>query len=181
MSDTQWPRFMVFQKMAADQPWQHNGTVHAPDAELALLNARDVFMRRPDAVGLFVVPDSAIYRVTREQLETPEKLQDSRPFSQPKAIQVFAKPHEQSACEFLGTLEATSALQALEAARGKWGASNPLWWWLFPTEAVTGNAEEEAESMFAPARDKTYKNSSEYHTVTMMRQLHAKGRLEEGQ
>jgi len=179
MADTQWPRFMVFQKMNGKQPWQHNGTVHAPDLEMALLNARDVFMRRPDAVGLFVVPDAAIYKVTLEQLASEAELPDSVEFSEEREILVFAKPHEQSACELLGSVKAKSALQALKKGQSEWGDSKALWWWLFPAEASLMNAEAEAESMFSAAREKSYKNSSEYHTVTMMRQLHSKGRLEE--
>ena len=43
-------------------------------------------------------------------------------------------------------------------------------------EMISENAD--TNPMFAPAHEKTYKNQSEYHTVTMMRQLHDKGKLE---
>ena len=38
----------------------HAGTVHAPDAELALQNARDLFTRRSEGVSLWVVRSSDI-------------------------------------------------------------------------------------------------------------------------
>jgi len=179
MMDTQWPRYMVFQQMSADQPWQHNGTVHAPDPELALLNARDVFSRRPDAVGMFVVPDSAIYKVTKEQLRVPEKLKDSIEFSELKEIMVFTKGHELSPCEYLGVVEARSALDALEKAREKFSDHSALWWWLFPSEARLSTQDQDVEPMFSAAREKRYKDQSEFHTITMMRQLHSKGKLED--
>ncbi len=179
MSDTQWPRYMVFQKMSAKQPWQHNGTVHAPDPEMALLNARDVFSRRPDAIAMWVVPDAAIYKVTQEQLAAPKQLKDSVEFPEFKEIIVFAKTHELSPCEFLGTVQARSALNALKAAQEKFSDGAPLWWWLFPSDARLSTEDSDVGPMFSAARKKEYKNQSEYHTVTMMRQLHAKGKLED--
>src|SRR3989337_2438869 len=68
MIDTQWPRFMVFQQEAVGKPFIHNGTVHAPDIDMALLNARDVFARRPQAVAMWVVPADSIFTQTREEL-----------------------------------------------------------------------------------------------------------------
>ncbi len=38
----------------------HCGSVHAPDAELALQSARDLYTRRNEGVSLWVVPASAI-------------------------------------------------------------------------------------------------------------------------
>ncbi len=64
MIDTQWPRYMVFQKMDESKPFVHNGTVHAPDMEMALLNGRDVFGRRPFAVAMYVVGADAIFSKT---------------------------------------------------------------------------------------------------------------------
>ena len=170
---------MVFQKISARHAWQHNGTVHAPDAEMALLNARDVFSRRPDAIGMWVVPDKAIYKVTKEQLAESNKLKDSLEFSTKKNIIVFAKLNELSACELLGEIQAKSAISALNSAREHFSEVDPLWWWLFPSEARLASEEEDRDALFAPARDKTYKDQGLYHTVTMMRQLYAKGKLED--
>ena len=50
----------VFTQPADGSPYQHAGSVHAPDAELALQNARDVYARRGEAVSIWVVPSSAI-------------------------------------------------------------------------------------------------------------------------
>lgn len=38
----------------------HAGSVHAPDAELALQHARDLFTRRMEGVSVWVVPSTAI-------------------------------------------------------------------------------------------------------------------------
>jgi ring-1,2-phenylacetyl-CoA epoxidase subunit PaaB len=38
----------------------HAGSLHAPDAELALHNARDLYTRRSEGVSIWVVPSSEI-------------------------------------------------------------------------------------------------------------------------
>lgn len=68
MTDTQWPRFEVFQHNRPDGPHWNIGSVHAPDAEMALMNARDVFVRRPTCYSLWVVPAEAIFAMTDQEL-----------------------------------------------------------------------------------------------------------------
>jgi len=58
--DTQWPLWEVFVQPASGEPHVHAGSVHAPDAELALLNARDVYARRGPVAGLWVVESARI-------------------------------------------------------------------------------------------------------------------------
>jgi ring-1,2-phenylacetyl-CoA epoxidase subunit PaaB len=60
MSDSQWPLWEVFTQPNKGEPFEHAGSVHAPDGELALQNARDVYARRGEAVNLWVVPTAAI-------------------------------------------------------------------------------------------------------------------------
>lgn len=60
MSDSQHPLWEVFTQGNQGAPFEHAGSVHAPDAELALQNARDVYTRRGEAVNLWVVPSAAI-------------------------------------------------------------------------------------------------------------------------
>jgi ring-1,2-phenylacetyl-CoA epoxidase subunit PaaB len=56
----QWPLWEVFTQPKDGSPYEHAGSVHAPDAELALQNARDVYARRSEAVSIWVVPSAAI-------------------------------------------------------------------------------------------------------------------------
>ena len=58
--DSQWPLWEVFVQGKEGKPHEHAGSVHAPDAELALQNARDVYARRPPVVSIWVVPAEAI-------------------------------------------------------------------------------------------------------------------------
>jgi ring-1,2-phenylacetyl-CoA epoxidase subunit PaaB len=60
----QWPLWEVFVQPPGGAPFEHAGSVHAVDAENALQNARDVYTRRGEAVGLWVVPSAAIVAST---------------------------------------------------------------------------------------------------------------------
>ena len=56
----QWPLWEVFTQPGGGKPHEHAGSVHAPDAEIALQTARDAYARRGEAVSLWVVPTIAI-------------------------------------------------------------------------------------------------------------------------
>ncbi len=175
MPDTQWPRFMVFQQEAAGKPFVHNGTVHAPDVEMALLNARDVFARRPQAVAMWVVPADAIYTQTREELaNAPAAESGDQPINGLTDYCVFGKFEEQAQCRQIGEVKASSPQAAVHSAVTKYGQQNPLWWWVFPKSDVLTSEPHDISPMFDPARAKTFKDQAEYPVVTMMREIRAK-------
>lgn len=70
----QFPLWEVFTQLKPGAPHEHAGSVHAPDAELALQNARDVYTRRGEAVSIWVVPSAAI---------TASSPSDAGPFFEP--------------------------------------------------------------------------------------------------
>jgi len=66
--DSQHPLWEVFTQAEGGAAHEHAGSVHAPDAEMALQNARDVYSRRGEAVSLWVVPSSTITASTPEDM-----------------------------------------------------------------------------------------------------------------
>ena len=56
----QWSLWEVFVRQKRGLAHVHVGSLHAADAESALLAARDVYTRRVEGVSLWVVPSSAI-------------------------------------------------------------------------------------------------------------------------
>lgn len=178
MPDTQLPRFMVFQREAKGQPLVHNGTVHAPDIELALLNARDVFVRRPEATELWVVPVESIVSKTREELVAAEIHKTNRSVNRLIEFCVFGKLAEQAQATQLGEVEAASHEDALDLAVSRWADRGVLRWWIFPKRDALTSEPQDASPMFGPAREKKFKDQAEYPVVTMMRQLRSKGKLD---
>ena len=68
MSSTQWPLWEVFTQRKPGQPFEHAGSVHAADKELALQNARDVYSRRNEATCIWVVLSEHIVSSTPEDM-----------------------------------------------------------------------------------------------------------------
>jgi ring-1,2-phenylacetyl-CoA epoxidase subunit PaaB len=66
--DNQWPLWEVFVQSKSGQPHKHVGSVHAPDAEMALLNARDTYTRRNEGTSVWVVPAQSITASTPEEV-----------------------------------------------------------------------------------------------------------------
>lgn len=61
--------YEVFVQMRRDQPFTHVGSVRAPSDELALEAAREVFTRRDNPVGLWVIQRQNIVSTSEHDLE----------------------------------------------------------------------------------------------------------------
>lgn len=55
-----WPIFEVFVRANRGLSHVHVGSLIAPDADMALRNARDLYTRRNEGTSLWVVPAAAI-------------------------------------------------------------------------------------------------------------------------
>ena len=55
-----WPLWEVFVRSKRGLSHNHVGSIHAPDAPMALRNARDVYTRRQEGVSIWVVSAEAI-------------------------------------------------------------------------------------------------------------------------
>ncbi len=65
---SEWSTWEVFTQKKGGDPHEHAGSVKAPDKEIALLNARDVYSRRNEAVSIWVVPAECITSSTPEDV-----------------------------------------------------------------------------------------------------------------
>ncbi len=82
-TDGQWPLWEVFTQAKSGAPHEHAGSVHAPDAEIALQNARDVYARRGEAVSIWVVPTAVIAATSPS---------DTGPFFDPASDKAYRHP-----------------------------------------------------------------------------------------
>ena len=55
-----WPLWEVFVRANRGLSHVHVGSLHAPDSEMAVRNARDLYTRRNEGVSIWVVPADAI-------------------------------------------------------------------------------------------------------------------------
>jgi len=78
-----WPLYEVFVRAKRGLNHVHVGSLHAPDAELALRNARDLYTRRNEGVSIWVVPAEAI---------TASSPDEKDPFFSPSGDKVYRHP-----------------------------------------------------------------------------------------
>ncbi|MCL4747003.1 MAG: 1,2-phenylacetyl-CoA epoxidase subunit B [Burkholderiaceae bacterium] len=64
-----WPLWEVFVRSNQGLDHKHCGSLHAPDATMALQMARDVYTRRMEGVSIWVVPSAAITASAPEDKE----------------------------------------------------------------------------------------------------------------
>jgi ring-1,2-phenylacetyl-CoA epoxidase subunit PaaB len=78
-----WPLWEVFVRARRGLSHVHAGSLHAPDAEMALRNARDLYTRRGEGVSIWVVKAADI------EASTPDE-RDS--FFDPAADKIYRHP-----------------------------------------------------------------------------------------
>jgi ring-1,2-phenylacetyl-CoA epoxidase subunit PaaB len=143
---------------------------------MALLNGRDLFVRRPDCHSLWVAPAEAILAKTAEELQLNPggHVEEPKTGASTEAYLVFQKRTQRRAIAYVqhvGEVEAASATQAMAAAIAKYNHGHPFVWWVCPERMVTRSQEKDIESMFAPAREKVYRKPNQYRTLSMMQAI----------
>lgn len=85
---TQHQLWEVFTQPGAGKPFEHAGSVHAADAEMALQNARDVYARRGEGINIWVVPSNAITASTPEDMGPFFEPGNDKPYRHPQFYKV---------------------------------------------------------------------------------------------
>jgi len=78
----------VFTQPKSGAPFEHTGSVHGADAELALQNARDLYTRRGEATCIWVVPADAIVSSQPEDAESFFDPSDDKIYRHPQFYKV---------------------------------------------------------------------------------------------
>ena len=172
MSDTQWPRFEVFKQDRPGQPHRNVGSVHAPDAEVAWQNARDVFARRPQCHSLWVAPETAIGTLPATNTsagDSSNSLQDGA-----TTYTVFAKQSDRQSMtyvDYVGELSAVSLEDALARAADVYADVDALVWWACRDDDISRGDFEDSADLLEPAQTKLFRMPNQYHTVFSMQKL----------
>ena len=87
-ADSQWPLWEVFVQPSSGAPHEHAGSVHAVDAEHALLNARDVYGRRQEGISILVVPSAAITASTPDDMGPFFDPANDKPYRHPQFYRI---------------------------------------------------------------------------------------------
>ncbi len=79
----EWPLWEVFIRGRHGLSHRHVGSLHAPDAETAILNARDVYTRRNEGVSIWVVEAAHV---------TASSPSDKGPLYEPANDKIYRHP-----------------------------------------------------------------------------------------
>jgi len=79
----EWPLWEVFVRAKRGLNHVHVGSLHAPDATMAIRNARDVYTRRQEGVSIWVVPAETIAASSPDEKDA---------FFDPAADKVYRHP-----------------------------------------------------------------------------------------
>lgn len=169
MTDTQWPRFYVFKQDTPESRHESCGTVHAPDLEMALQTARDVFVRRPECFSLWVAPAARVHARTGEQWDLPFEIPEES--GGMRSFLIFARPNQRDPHRFQTELQAPHAEAALRAFYEQEPELARLGTWALPKGSLKASEPGDEESWFQPAKSKAYRHSSFYHPDRLLREL----------
>lgn len=78
-----WPLFEVFVRARRGLSHTHVGSLRAPDAQMALRNARDVYTRRQEGVSIWVVAAHDIAATSPDEKDA---------FFEPAADKIYRHP-----------------------------------------------------------------------------------------
>jgi ring-1,2-phenylacetyl-CoA epoxidase subunit PaaB len=87
----EWPLWEVFIRPRRGLSHGHVGSLHAPDAELALQNARDVFTRRGEGVSIWVVASAAVHASSPEEKDAWFDAAADKPYRHPTFYELPAE------------------------------------------------------------------------------------------
>ncbi len=150
-----WPRWEAFVRQNGGLAHIHSESVHAPDAETALLNARDVYLRRVEGVSLWVIPANKINDWVSDSPDpTPKDIAPG-----PSALwEVFVRHRRGLAHVHAGSITATGPYEAINKARPVYVTRDEgVSVWVAPSGYITAADPSEADALFEPFADKDYR------------------------
>src|SRR5262249_2189312 len=125
--------YAVFTQLVAGQPHVYAGWLDAPDDRMATAFAREHYGRDQECVSLWGVRGSAI-------AGTEPEFAPSRQEGPRRAFEIFLQKARGDAYGWAGSLEATSAVEALSAARRAHPQAHGAW--VAPRSAIVSTGRD---------------------------------------
>ena len=91
MSNNELPLWEVFIQPKTGAQFQHTGSVHAVDKEMAIQNARDLYTRRQEGTCIWVVKGEHIVSSNPEDMESFFDPADDKVYRYPTFFKVSKK------------------------------------------------------------------------------------------
>lgn len=160
LADGGWPRWEAFVRQNGGLAHVHSESVHAADAETALLNARDTYLRRVEGVSLWVIPAA---KVSEWDSDSPDQTAEDIAPGPAALWEVFVRHRRGLAHVHAGSITATGPYDAIEKARPIYVTrAEGVNMWVAPAAYITAADPIEADALFEPFSDKDYRYPTFY-------------------
>lgn len=160
----QFGTFEVFVRPKEGKPFQHEGSLHAPNLEMAFVLAKETFTRRFTCVSICVVD-------TRQVMVTPTTEGDQSVFSllsdsiEPtgpeKSYEVYALMKRGKQHVHLATVNATSPLSAIQQTSNLAGSKVVYNLWAIPSQDFRFTEENELD-FWLTLPEKKFRDAADY-------------------
>jgi ring-1,2-phenylacetyl-CoA epoxidase subunit PaaB len=155
-----WPRWEVFVRQNGGLAHIYSESVHAPDAETALLNARDAYLRRVEGVSLWVAPAG---EVCGWESDAPDPAPAVEERGSTRLWEVFVRHRRGLAHVHAGSLYAAGPGDAIVRARAVYiTRESGVSVWVIPSDQIKAPDPSEAQALFEPFADKHYRHPTFY-------------------
>lgn len=162
----QFGTFEAFVKPKDGKPFQHEGSVHAPNLEMAYVLAKEAFTRRFTCSSLCVVATKDI--VVSPMTEGTQNVYDilDKPAGgsgENTSFEIYQLSRRGKQHVHVASVVATSPLRAMHAATEQIrGGGQPVFnVWAVPTKAVRFTAPEEND-LWSTLPEKKFRDASDY-------------------
>ncbi len=159
----QLPTYEVFVLLKEGGKFQHEGIVHAPDAEMAFIFAKEQYSRRMMCAGIWTIETPHIF--VSDYSENKISIYDSVEESTKKGIhsyKVFHMLKRGKQHKYAGTIMADNPDHALQMAKSTLDVSKPvLNAWVAKTNDFYESTEEDKE-IWNTLPEKTFREATDY-------------------
>jgi ring-1,2-phenylacetyl-CoA epoxidase subunit PaaB len=169
----QFATFEVFVQPKAGKPFQHEGSIHAPNLEMAYILAKETLTRRFTCSSLCVV--ATIDVVVSPLTEGSQSIYDTlgKPTvtsGKNTSFEIYHLTKRGKQHIYFRTIEATSPLEAMLAAKEQ--IPNDLMIyniWVIPTEKIRFTSTDDLD-LWSTLPDKKFRDASDYRGGEKLKQ-----------
>lgn len=160
----QLPTYEVFVKPKEGKPFQHEGSVHASDLEMAFILAKESLTRRFQCISIFVAntQDVFVSAMTEDGNSAYDMIEEVLPsYRDNVKFEIFHLVKRGKQHIHAGEVEVASKDEAFTQAKKKFGTTKVLNVWAIPSNKIRYTKPDEAD-FWNTLPDKKFRDAGEY-------------------
>ncbi|UII23665.1 phenylacetic acid degradation b [Fulvivirga ligni] len=161
----QFGTYEVFTQLKEDKPYQHEGIVHAPNADMAFIFAKEQYSRRMTCSGLFVVETRNVFvtDTTEDETNLYSLISDEFPKEgEAEEYEFFHLMKRGKQHQRVGSVEARNPQEALAMAKPAFIEEKPVYnVWVIKTSDILFSSDED-QIIWSTLPEKQFRDAIAY-------------------